>query len=307
VKTLSQSQIGALHFEAEDVMLTAMQRLQVRKMLQAVGVALHPGEELEAVHQFLRQLEELAVAASGAPPLPARPSTETVDALRMKQGNALLLGVYAARQELEDTHEAWQQQKALRAERWPKWELLTALLHHADGLPAAATVTEQMDAIAASRTLLTEPDPVTPLLNQVADALRDAVQQARQRVVDARDREVKKLSTTPEWNELKDETWRRILEQNGLGPVDEPDMGTDNALLATLNSKPLRVWESEAAAMPAQLQKARDAAARRLNPQTRRVSLPSATLKTEAEVDAYLEQVRAEIMKHVERGNPVIV
>jgi len=307
VKALSQSQIGALHFEAEDVTLTAMQRLQVRKMLQAVGLTVNPGEELEAVHQFLRELENLADAASWSPPLPARPSTDTVDALRAKQGNALLLGIYEARQDLEEIHEAWQHQKALRAERWPKWELLTALLHHADGLPAAATVTEQMDALRENRALLADPDPVTPLLNQLADALRDAVQQARQRVVDARDREVEKLSTTPEWNELKDEIWHRILEQNGLGPVDEPDMGTDNALLATLNSKPLRVWESEAAAMPVQLQKTRDAAARRLDPQTRRVSLPSATLKTEAEVDVYLEQVRAEIMKYIERGNPVII
>jgi hypothetical protein len=37
------------------------------------------------------------------------------------------------------------------------------------------------------------------------------------------------------------------------------------------------------------------------------VSVPSATLQNEAEVDAYLGKLRNELMKYIDRGKPVIL
>jgi hypothetical protein len=44
-----------------------------------------------------------------------------------------------------------------------------------------------------------------------------------------------------------------------------------------------------------------------LEPQAVQVRLPSATIKTEAELDAYLKKLRLEIQKQLDDGHPVIL
>ena len=210
---------------------------------------------------------------------------------RSRQGNALLAGIYEARGELQAFQAECTRRKALIVERKPRWELLLRLLEQAEDLPIVQNIQQQVEAIRRERALLNEPDPVAPLLAQLGDALRQAVHNAKANVDRAHDREVQSLADTPEWNELSDTVWEKILHEQKLGPVPEPDVSTDEALLKALIQHPLSVWDSEAAAMPTRLQKAREEAAQRLNPKAIRVPVPSATLQNEAEVDAYLHKL----------------
>lgn len=308
VNGLAQSQIGVLDFEAEDVAVTTTQRITIRGFLGDMGFGpVKSGEKVQTTLRCLRRLQELATEAAGEAPLPSKLATETIDALQARQGNALLAGLYEARDELKEFHAACTQRKALMAERMPKWTLLKRLLEQAGELPIARHIRQQADAIVEQRSLLTDPDPVTPLLAQLTDSLRAEVHGAKKKVDAARDREVKSLANTPEWDALSDAVWEQILHEQGLGPIPEPDLSTDQALLQALVARPLHVWDSEAAAMPTRLQKAREAAAKKLNPQVKRVTPPSATLKTRAEVDAYLDQLRAQIMQYIEQDQPVIL
>ena len=145
------------------------------------------------------------------------------------------------------------------------------------------------------------------MLAQLTDDLRRAIRLAKLAVDRAREREVGSLSQTPEWSALTDDVWEDILHEQGLGPIPEPDVSTDEALLQALTQRPLGVWDSEAAAMPTRLQKAREVAARKLDPEAIRVETPSATLKNEAEVDAYLATLRAAIMQYIGQDRPVIL
>ena len=308
ITEIPQGQIGVLDYEAEEVTVSTGQLIQIRGFLSDMGYkGIKSGEEVPVALRLLSHLQEAATAAGGESPLPPRPGTDTIDALQARQGNALLAGLYEARGELQSFHKECQRRQALIGERMPKWMLLGRLLDQAHGLPTAGDIQRQVEAIRSERSLLAEPDPVTPLLAKLSDALRQAVHAAKENLDRAREREVASLAHTPEWNELSDGVWETILHKQGLGAVPEPDVSTDKALLDALMARPLSVWDSEAAAMPTRLQKAREEAAQRLNPKAIRVPVPSATLQNEAEVDAYLHKLRGELMKYIDRGKPVIL
>ncbi len=308
VTAIPQNQIGVHDFEVEDVTVSTSQRIQIRSFLNEMGFGqVKSGEEVQRVLQMLRRMQEFAAEAGGEPPVSAKPDTETIDAHQALQGNALLAGIYESRDELRAFQAECKRRKNLIAERLPKWTLLLRLLDQAGDQSVARAVNVQVDAIRSERTLLAEPDPVTPLLAQLTDELRRAIRLAKMKVDRAREQEVGSLSQTPEWSALPDDVWEDILYEQGLGPFPEPDVSTDDALLRALTQRPLGVWDSEAAAMPTRLQKAREVAARKLDPEAIRVVTPSATLKNEAEVDAYLATLRADIMRYIDQDRPVIL
>ena len=70
---------------------------------------------------------------------------------------------------------------------------------------------------------------------------------------------------------LTDEQWEQIFRANGLGPVEPLVVGTEEQLLATLDAKPLTTWEDWIVAIPARILKAREQAAKQLEPKAVRV------------------------------------
>ncbi len=71
LKQIIQSQIGVLEFRSETKIVTAMQRIQVRKLIEDMGLPVKNGEEAEAIPRVLQRLADLAVDAGGPPPLPS--------------------------------------------------------------------------------------------------------------------------------------------------------------------------------------------------------------------------------------------
>ncbi len=122
-----------------------------------------------------------------------------------------------------------------------------------------------------------------------------------------REGELQALKVTEEWNKLSDGQRRAILQSNNLGPIDELDIGTDELLLAALDQKALAAWQAEAEAIPTRMRNAREQAAQLLEPKAVWVQPRSTTLRSAEEVDAYLDDLRAELMAHIEAGNPVIL
>ncbi|PSJ19749.1 hypothetical protein CVH10_21230, partial [Halomonas sp. ND22Bw] len=61
------------------------------------------------------------------------------------------------------------------AKRLPVWHKLNDLLRHSKALGPYATLKAELDAIAAQRSMLADPDPVRPLLDRTVDLLRQAL------------------------------------------------------------------------------------------------------------------------------------
>jgi hypothetical protein len=215
--------------------------------------------------------------------------------------------VYERREELLSSFKAWTQAREKIARRMPRWQTLQRLLHHANGLPVVAQVKPQLEAIRVDRSLLTDPDPLSPLNQTLTAALRSALQAARLRLIETRDREMTVLEATQEWQRLQPGDRQRISATNMLVPVPELKIGTDDELLAALDAMPLSEWEDRAAALPGRVANARDEAIKLLAPKAVRVNPRKATLTSTDEVDQYLAELRAEIMAHIEAGKPVIL
>ncbi len=143
LKQIVQSQIGVLEFRSETKIVTALQRIQVRKLIGDMGLPVKSGEEAEAIPRVLQRLLDLADDAGGSPPEPERPSKASVLALQALSGNDQFVAVYEARSDLFDRFQAWSKAKALREERRPQWDILRRLLAHAAGRHIVQQVTPQ--------------------------------------------------------------------------------------------------------------------------------------------------------------------
>jgi hypothetical protein len=255
----------------------------------------------------LNRLADLAAKAGGDAPLPERPSANFIEQLQSLSGNDQFVAVYGRRDELLNSYNALTLARDKITQRLPQWEMLQKLLFHARNLSVVREVDPQVTAIKDSRSLLDDPDPVSPLLNKAAAALRAELQKARERLIESQERELKALATSRDWQNLAEADRQRMLYKNALGPVSQLKIGTDEELLANLDATSLASWEDKIAASPGRVKNVREEAAKLSSPRVVRIPIPQVTLQSVEEVDAYLAMLRAEMIKQIEAGNPVMI
>ena len=140
-------------FKVESATVTTAQRIQIRKLLQKVGLPAKQGEELLYVPQFLQKMLELADQAGGEEPKPARPDTASLNEIRLMAGNEQLLALYNRRDELGSSIDDWIGLGERIAGRWPDWTVLKGLMTHASELQDAEVILAQVKTIEQQRQL----------------------------------------------------------------------------------------------------------------------------------------------------------
>jgi hypothetical protein len=305
-RDITQSKLGVTTFYREDVIITVQQRIGVRKLLTDAHIPHQSGEEAAAIPVLLQAMVELAAAAGGAAPLPPPPDTTEVEGLQKMRGNEQFVAVWTAREVLLEKWNGWTRLKSEAESRLPRWRALDRLLAHAETLPEASKIKAQRDAIFEERNLLEEPDPLPPLIDQLTDALRAAVQRAHSELVEAHRKSEEELEASAEWKEIDEEQRGRIVAQQQLVEPSALEVGTPEQLLTTLDRTSLPDWIARIAALPERVVRARLEASRLLEPKSRKVVPPAATLKSREDVEAYMEELRNLILQHVEEG-PVII
>ncbi len=306
-KQIPQNQIRSAEFRSEVTVVQTPHRLAIRKLAAAIQFPLKNGEETEAIRPILDRLTNLAARAGGNPPLPSPPDTGPLRELEALAGNEQFVAVAEKTESLIGLHEDWSRREKLIAERKPRWEQLQRLIRHAAGLPIAEEIGPRIEAVEANRTLLDNPDPVAPLIQDVSAALREALTTARERFVAAHNTQAADLSASPDWQKLAEQDRDSILAGTGLTAPPDVHVGDPEALLGTLDVHPIEDWDDKLAALPERIAQARELAARKLQPSAVRVTPRGATLATAGDVDAYLDDLRRQIMAHIETGSPVII
>jgi len=303
---LERAKIGGSSFRVEGITIAVPQRIQIRKIIQEAGVACTPNEEHQAVAGYLAILKARAAAAGGDAPRPALPDTKLLAELSSKAGNEQLLFLFEKRDELAKLAREWDETGKAIALRMPRWSTLMALLAHARGLPEAADLVQQADAVADGRLLLHNPDPVPALVEQAAQTLRAALVAARHAYAAAFQAETAMLIADPNWAQLDGAQRDAILAREGMDAVPPIATGTEAEILASLGTMSLGTWRDRREALPSRFAQVRLAAAKLLAPKAVHVSLPSRTLKDEAAVRAWVAEVEAELLDKVKVG-PVVV
>jgi hypothetical protein len=306
-KALPQTQIGKVTLYKEDEPPTVGQRLAVKGLLTAAGIAYESGQEGSQLPALLQQMKDLAGRAGGAPPLPEAPDTDYLDALLALGGNQRFRDVADDHDHLSADLERWRAAAQQRQKRETEWRDLERLLRHADGLPVAEQVSAAVAAIRDGRQLLDDPDPIAPLLSDLTSALRDeAVRRAEQLAASQRSA-VKELEAWEEWNQLDASDRDAIIADAQLVPADPPDLSTETTLLEALDATPLSAWDDRLSLVASRRDQARQRAAQKLEPESVTVDAPSATIKDENDLDEYIKDLRARVQPHLDAHKTVII
>lgn len=303
---LQRVRISAAEFRMENVVLTAGQRLELRRLLLAAGINAKPNHEGASVPELFSRLRELARAAGGDPPLPERPSLHQVEELETRSGNEQLLALIEARTEIENWLTEWKEAGEVARRRLEGWRRLQRLLDFAAELDGVDEVREQVEAIREKRQLLHDPDPVGPQAERLVELLREALQSAASAYQSAFEREGELLEATTEWQALEPSEQDEIRRSLGIREAPAVEVGTIENVLRSLEACSLSEWRNRTDALPHRFQQARLIAAQRSEPKARQVELPKDTLHTGEDLEEWLEKARALLAEALEEG-PVII
>lgn len=308
---LDQAGIKAAEFRPEKVRLTTSQRIALRGLFEKLGITTRTGEEELRAPAFLESLRALAARAGGAAPLPPAPDTKSIDDLCRLAGNEQLGAVYENRETLEQKIAAWKKLAERADARRPAWERIVALRRHAEGLPVAAEIGPELDAVASQRSLLGETDPVATLAAKLASSLRRALGDLHTGLAAAVEQAGAALASDPTWSKLDAASQGEIRRALALARPPAPAVATDEALREALDTHPLSAWQADIDATGERTAKALEEAARRLarsDPKqaATTVSVRRGTLADEAAARAWIEEHEKKLMEAVRKG-PVIV
>ena len=305
-RQLDQAKVPTVDFRIEHATVDAKQRLKLRKLFQDTGVDCKPNEESEAAGRMLKLLAELARYAGGDAPLPEHPDTGHLTELGTMAGNEQLLAILERHDRLAANFEEWSRAHKLAAQRLPAFERLRALARHAHGLDVARDVEPQIEAIVTDRRLLDASDPVPGLASKLTDALRIALAESDRRYAETWDGERQRLEESESWARIEPKDRDEILARLHIAKVSKGTTGTEREVLESLGRISLDDWRMRNAALSKQFEEARAEADRLVEPKIRHLKLPSVTLRTPAEVEAWARTTERELLEQVRQG-PIAV
>ncbi len=304
VKALERKAIGKTHFKVEATTLTVPQRIQIRRVMQQISINAKPNDELASIGNFLEAMRCLAEGAGGEAPKPERPDTAFLDDIRRSVGNEQLLAIYNQRDILAEQISAWQERAGKIESRWKPWGTLKQLAQHAANMDDTAAIRVQVDVMEDSRQLLADPDPVPGLAQNLAQALRDQLNQHAQGYAAQHKAGMARLQSDVNWDKLEPEQRNALLAKQKLTLADAPriKVQTIDDVLATLHAHPLTGLSDHIAAMAGRFTQVIEEAGLLCEPKLQFVNLPHPTLHTEAEVDAWVAEASTQLKSALANG-----
>ena len=301
-KSLDRAKLTQTSFRRESINITPIQLIKIRKLFDAVGVPCQPKEELNRMPVLLAKLREQASKAGGPAPAPETPKLTVIEAIEAHTGNAQLLELSNRHDEVLALSQGWTKTAAEIAKRMPAWHKLGDLLRHAKALGPYAKLKAEADAIEAQRSLLADPDPVRPLLDETVELLRQALKAKLDAFQQGFAQQQTLLQQDADWNKLNDAQRDDLTAKHHLTPPPAVATGTPEQLQDALDDCDVDHWLSKTQALPSRFEAARHAAVQLLKPNVVHVSLPKRTLNDEAELKAWLTEVEALLSAKLQTG-----
>jgi len=301
-RQLDHSKIGICDFRTEHVTISAAQKLAIRKLFQAAQVGCKPGEEASVAPEFILKVIELAESAGGEAPRPEKSNLTTVKEIKALTGNEQLAKLFEQRDVLTQNLNDWAKTAKTIEDRLPRWNSLNDMAGHAAKLSEADEVRQQMQTIESERQLLADPDPVAPLCNKLTQVLREKLTAHHARYQQLHQEGLIALKKADAWSKLTHDQRQSILDQNGLTTVPGINVGTEAEVIASLEAMSLEMWQARCDALPQRFQHAQRDADKLIEPKLVYVTLPSATIHNDAELEAWLVQARKHIHEKLKQG-----
>ena len=306
VAQFKPNSIGKLLFRRESAAVPLPIRLAVAGVLTKAGCAVQRGEEAAGCAALMLRLSDLAREAGGEPPLPAAPTLELLPELRKLRGNELILSVNESSTAITTFIEDWTNLAGLKPTRLEAFGKAIRLVGHLPSDRAEASRT-QLESIRAGRVLLETPDPVPPVRSACVEILRTELRGRVDEYNVAVSQARGTLNGDEGWLTLDANVRAALLQDHDLLDVDLPGLGTTDDVLRAVDTRPLTSWADRIAAVSERASRAREAAAKLLEPKAHRTSVPGASLRSPEEIEAYVDALRSRLMNELAEHNFLVI
>jgi hypothetical protein len=305
-KSLTQTTLTVTTFKPESVILSTKEKMDIRKLFQKADVKFKSNEEAAVAPVFVLTLKELAANSGGDAPAPKAPDAVHLKDLEGYSGNELLKEIHDKKDRLEKEIDDWKTSVELVAKLLPAWQTLDALLPFAATLGGNADWATRHQAILDNRSLLEDPDPVPPLAQEIADALRAALNEKAEIAVDAFDVGIKTLEGDENWKALNNNEANAILATKSLKKPVLGDVGDAAQVLARLRERDLSAWDTLTAAQSARFGEALADAVKKKTPEAKPYKLKRRAISSDADLQTWLDETGKEVREQLKQG-PVIL
>jgi len=299
---LERKQIPQTGFYPETITIRSVDLIKIRGVLNVADIDCQSGEEESKLQILAERGRALAAKAGGAAPFPERPSTQLFDALARQSGNGQLKLVVDNQDEFKSAIKIWAETAEKIESRQTDWAQLSDLLDLSKGLSFRDEVKKEIDAIIAHRGLLDDPNPTRGLIQTLVTKLRDAVSYRLHAYTDEHARCLKQLEADSHWQKLSDDQRQELLHKRKLLTLPKPALSDADAIIEALNDVSLEQWSDRKESLASKFDSARVEAVQLLQPKTQRISLPRTTFESEIDVDAWLKQVKQQILSKLKEG-----
>ncbi|MGE6316351.1 BREX system P-loop protein BrxC [Shewanella baltica] len=303
-KSLERAKVGQTKFRPETVSLSTVQILKVRSLINAIGVSCTNGEEQSKLSQAIAQAKQIARKAGGDAPLPLPPATPHLNELEVLSGNAQLLAAYQSQPIILQELEQWKAQADKVSARLYLWDEFKAALKHCQGLAGYDALDSEKRAIEQNRSLLAEPNPIEPLLKQAIEAIRMAIMKKYQDFQDEYQTCLQELEQDAIWAQLSSPQQSELLTKHHLDNLELQPLSGNDRVIDSIENTSLTQWSDKTSALAGRFSRVRQEAVDRLVPKAKQVQLSKVVINTEAELNAWLEQVRADVMAALNDNRP---
>ncbi|KPN75324.1 hypothetical protein AEA42_19875 [Shewanella sp. Sh95] len=303
-KSLERAKVGQTKFRPETVSLSTVQILKVRSLINAIGVSCTNGEEQSKLSQAIAQAKQIARKAGGDAPLPLPPATPHLNEIEVLSGNAQLLAAYQSQPIILQELEQWKAQADKVSARLYLWDEFKAALKHCQGLAGYDALDSEKRAIEQNRSLLAEPNPIEPLLKQAIEAIRLAIMKKYQDFQDEYQTCLQELEQDTIWAQLSSSQQSELLTKHHLDNLEMQPLSGNDRVIDSIENTSLTQWSDKTSALAGRFSRVRQEAVDRLVPKAKQVQLSKVVINTEAELDAWLKQVRADVMAALNDNRP---
>lgn len=305
---LENKAIGQTDFRVESTTVSAAERIKIRKVMQKLDVNAKSGEESAKAPEFVDKLRTLADKAGGEPPQPEPPQSEVLEAVRTSSGNDQLKNIVNNQDELTNAIERWQETAEVIEQRMPAWRTLQRLADNAGNLEDAEALIAQAEQIKSHRQLIEQPDPVQPLLTNLTQLFRDEFNRLDAEYKRQHEAGMAQLDNDDSWQQLTPEQRNDLLSAQRLTLADKPEfkLGSAEEVLDTLSKVRPDAFAESIVALTSRFDRVAVDAAQKMEPEAQVANLTQRTLKTEDDINAWLEETRDQLTKALENG-PVII
>jgi len=305
---LKVAKINQAMFKKETIVIGAKDKIAIRKLMQDAGISCPPNQEIFAYsNDYLSKLKTLASNVSGDAPRPEPVNIQFIKEIENREGNDRLQEILLQKDLLATKYTEWSASEKLINKREPAWKLLAQLEQFTPDTGEFANLKKEIAAIRDHRLLLQEPDPVQPVLNNLCEKLSQLLDAKKQQYNGLFEVKMQELQENEYFNKLSQDQKHTILVSHQILARPEIKAMDAVALLNQLQKLSLFAWDTRIAALQGQFQSALEDAVRLSAPQAKSFSLPRRTISNQAEVDAYIAELKAELESLLQNASQIIL